>query len=827
MKKLGIAAIVIVALAAFSIIPVSAQGDPGAGCTAETKIYDTIHGDVYFEQQGFGYYNSMTKTFNNVPDGIKVARIYTGFWQGSLGKGGFFNITIQNATGSYTTDTYKACDPCPQATGCAPWQTARCDVLNDTINWDHNEYLDRVNMHDYDVGCGVQFVSFDATPYITPGSNRITVKTEPCSDCTRGGWDGRIYVIALLVVYENVSMPEITYWINEGAPYLEEGSDCDGPENHLSASKYFNGTHVNNPTRVRLWSLGWPHVINADTKLNDNNIGDPDITQSYGGYEILLRWKNIPTSYLDDTSNFLEYYDLNPVYERAFAEVLIVQGPSGKPDLTVTDINAYHNNTDCPAWFNLSNEIGVTVKNNGTTPAGASNASLYIDDEFFGKLPVSSLAAGASETVTFENWKPIGDDCLKTIDNVCYFNWSYKDYNFTAIADCDNDVAEPSEMNNETTVVERASYNGYMADEPLENVAHGTLHGHLIFTTGDGVYSSLYNYGDTQVTHYDIIISGNATVKLANLNVYYTWCKPKTGIELACPEMEVSIDGQVLPLEKAYNDVKCTCTGASWVYPWGNYVYNVTDYIDGSGTYTVTVKNNCTEKCKYFCPAAPGIVLVYEDENAPLIEYWVNKGADVLIGGRGSDGGYLAWWECINNATFTASTETRKVANATLGVVAPWGDDVPNDILFFNDVEVGRGVYNGYSTPYSKTIDSITMEVNSTNAQVGVNVTNVTALYLKGNDNVVGQADDGDNMMPANAFLVVEYKYKMPDLVITNKSETFEERRETLFQHWQQVKAAQTQSVLSIAHAVQHSTSRFVLTTTMRLTRATRRITAR
>jgi hypothetical protein len=107
MKKLGIAAIVIVALAAFSIIPVSAQGDPGAGCTAETKIYDTIHGDVYFEQQGFGYYNSMTKTFNNVPDGIKVARIYTGFWQGSLGKGGFFNITIQNATGSYTTDTYQ------------------------------------------------------------------------------------------------------------------------------------------------------------------------------------------------------------------------------------------------------------------------------------------------------------------------------------------------------------------------------------------------------------------------------------------------------------------------------------------------------------------------------------------------------------------------------------------------------------------------------------------------------------------------------------------------------------------------------------------------
>jgi hypothetical protein len=56
MKKRHIASIVMVAmvvLAAFSIIPVSAPGNPGAGCTSETKFYGTIHGGIYFEQLGF------------------------------------------------------------------------------------------------------------------------------------------------------------------------------------------------------------------------------------------------------------------------------------------------------------------------------------------------------------------------------------------------------------------------------------------------------------------------------------------------------------------------------------------------------------------------------------------------------------------------------------------------------------------------------------------------------------------------------------------------------------------------------------------------------
>ena len=438
------------------------------------------------------------------------------------------------------------------------------------------------------------------------------------------------------------------------------------------------------------------------------------------------------------------------------------------PDLTVTGINSYHNNIDCPSWFNLSNEINVTVKNNGDAAAGASKVSLYIEGDYgdtamyyFGKLPVPALGVGESHEVTFTDWVPIGDDCQQ---QPCNYMDSYKDYNFTAVADCDGEVEESDETNNATTTQDKTCYNGYTGDEPLENVEHGMLHGRVHYTTGNGSYGGLYSVGDSRTTGYNITIPAGASVEFAHLNVYYTWHYEK----MTCPQMEVTFtnttSGTVtLPFVKAYNDLKCTCPDAAWIFPWGNYVYDLTDYIPDGGEFSVTVTRTGGPS---FCIAAPGVDLVYADENAPLIEYWINEGADILLGGRRyPTSSNLAWWECMNNATFQASTETGKVVSATVGVATPWGDDVPDDILFFNDAEIGRGVYDGYGSPCSYTIDSLTMKIEGSNAQVGINVSNVTDLYLQGGDNMVSQADDGDNVMAGNAILVVEYE--IPTEVIT------------------------------------------------------------
>ena len=424
--------LLVVALAA-SATSVSAAGDPGAGCPCDTELYGTINGDIYFEQQGYSSVgNEMQKTFINVPSRIKYAKIYTGVWQGSPGKGGYYNITIANTgIGTYTTSTYKACDPCPTATGCLPCQPWRCDVLGNDTNIGWNGGLDLVNMHDYTVGCGVQFISFNATPYINPGQNTITVKTDACPDCYRGGWDGRIYLIALLVVYENQDMPQITYWINEGGLYLEKGSDCDGPTDHLDASKYFDGTYVTPVSRVKLYSLGWPHVINGTTKLNNNDIGPADITESHGGgyNEVMLRWTNINTGFVSGTSQYLTYHDDNPLYERAFAEALIIRGPSDKPDLLVPDIQFP------PAMRpSTSHTVTATVENQGGSNAGAFGVRLYVDGVPAGSIfSVPSLAAGASTTASFS--VSLAEGCRE----------------FRVVADCNSVITEDNEFNNERT----------------------------------------------------------------------------------------------------------------------------------------------------------------------------------------------------------------------------------------------------------------------------------------------------------------------------------------------------------------------------------------
>ena len=399
-------------------VPASASGNPGAGCAADTKFNGTIQGSVYLERQG-GLQNSpMTQTFENVPSNITIARIYTGIWGGSPGKGGFFNITIQNATdgsnGSYTTSTYQACDP----------DSGRCDVLNATLNNGTNYNLDKVNMHDYVTGCGAHFISFNATPYITPGTNTITVKTAGGAGCTGGNWDGRIYLVALLVVYENSSMPNTTYWINEGALYLSSGSDCS--DDAFYASTYFNGTNVSNPAKVKLWSLGWPNVIEAETKLNNYNLGSADIKEC-GGYNCLLKWNNVSAA-LNNVSNLLEYNDSTPGYERAHVEVLIVEGP-GKADLTVTDIGF-------PTVMRDGTNYTITanVENQGGNSTGAFNVSLYVGNVQNSTNQTVSLAAGQSTVVNFTNVS-LGKNC----------------YDFKVVADSGNNVTETAENNNERT----------------------------------------------------------------------------------------------------------------------------------------------------------------------------------------------------------------------------------------------------------------------------------------------------------------------------------------------------------------------------------------
>jgi hypothetical protein len=918
--------IVLIALLAALSTPVSAEYGPSA-CPCVTEYTGTINGDIYYKYYGGTFSQSESTVYTGVPDGIITAKIYTGVWGGSPGSpscpdGGTFQIEVNGHTSEYV-----ACDP-------GEPEEVRCSIVNEP------ECRDSVT------GCQVHHITYDATPYIVSGDNTVTVTTSNTGCC--GSWDGRIYFIALLVVHEDANMPEITYWINEGAVYMDTGSGCSPHADE--AFIYFNGTispgSVNN---VEYWTYGEPNNLAVNPDLNGNNIGAPDPDP-----EGRVKWNDIPPAYLDASSNLFYYYDPTGTYTRAQLSVLILEHGESSPDTTppytdghnpaksatdvpydtnivvhvtdggtgvdqstivmtvegsvvtpaitgtqadytltydpttdfgygqvvdvtvntsdlngtpnvmptdsysftiqelepstpflisgwvnnsagnpvnnplvnvtntntseiftaeataesnyyqvltssnnvsagnvlhfyarddsgnveefdhtvtesemnaggfeenitirfpytdlvVTGIDAYHNATDYPACFNLSNEIDIAVENAGTKAANSSHVSLYIDGEFYGKQSVPVIDPGCSETVQF-GWTPTGTDCE---DGGTPTNYTLK-----AVADCDGEIDEENEGNNESTTEETAYWAGYSADEPLNTAFHGTIHGGLDFTTGDGAYAGLYSPGVSTDIHYGITLPDGASVELARLDVYYTWSK--IGTTGVYPSMEVSITNAsgtyTLSTVVEYNDRPCDTPAITYDYPFGNYVYDLTPYVTESGTYTVTVENTGATGHS-FSIDPPGMVILYNDSTKPEYEYWILEGADLLEGGRRGGAGNLALGECINNAIIEGTIDLSTMASATLGLATPWGGDggYPS-YLYFNDIEIGKDVYHGYSSQYSETLNGMSMHIGSTNAQMGVNLTDVTTC-LAASDNVVGQGDDGDSMLVANVFMLLE-----------------------------------------------------------------------
>ena len=493
-SEMAIAVMVFVALAAFAM-PASASGDPGAGCPVDTLYHGTINGDVYFEHKGALSYSPAVQTFV-VPaaDEIKLAKIYTGVWSGSPGKGGAFNITIDNSAVSYTTMTYQSCDPCP-GPPCGYYpnnyqnDATRCDALRcvgvpsgtPPYNVPPNPVPLPDDIRGRITGCNVQSISFNATPYIVSGSNTITVKTcrEPQYPCNCTGWDGRVYLIALLVVYKNASMPEITYWIDEGAAYMEHGSACDGPLNHHTASYYFNGTSmISTPSTATYEVLGFPNVMYADnitgvssTELNGNNIGDPDHIGIAANKEVYVRYDDVlDDSYLLATGNLMDYWDSNSFYERSYVAWIVAKGPTS--DLVPED-------PKFPSMMrpNKNHTINVSIKNHGSLPTGSFNVSLFVNDVLNGTESAPGLGGGADTTVSFKN-----------------VSLPYSCYDFKVVADCYNQVTESNEGNNEVVRNYQVGYNivvdgnADFDDLVNESAEPGGLPTGSVVKAGDGTY---------------------------------------------------------------------------------------------------------------------------------------------------------------------------------------------------------------------------------------------------------------------------------------------------------------------------------------------------
>ena len=604
-------------------------------------------------------------------------------------------------------------------------------IVNDHVNRVSSDYL----------------MWYNVTDKILP-SNTAIVHTENQSGST---YDGRVKLIALIVAYnDTTSGKTIYYWVNRG-----HDVDTKSHDDYCAPPYYIGNTSfAASLTGVTIGDADLTAVYMASTDglytFNSNNINN--LTGPTGTYSGSNSWD--VTSTFNPSGNNIITYDRSEEYYKIPLAILTAEKQENKPDLEVTEINAFHNIVFMKTFFNLSNEVNVTVKNTGNATSDPSKVSLYEDSELIGKMDIPSLNSDESTTVQFM-WTPTGTDCEDS--------GSPYTYTLTAVADCDGVINEWDEGNNDSAISEPVYWIGWSADEHLNTVFHGTIQGGLYYTTGDGVYVSELYDGQSQITNYPDIstsIPSGAEIELARLNVYYTWSRNGQSSTGFYPSMNISItnstDTYFVESDEEYNDRPCS--GVTRNLPYGNYVYDITDYVKaGDNSIQVNV-TNVGSPGDNFCPAAPGIVIVYEDNTMPTYDYWIVEGADILEGGLRAGAGALDLNECIANATFTGSVNTGIVENATLGIVAGWaGGDTGaySSCYWFNDNLIGYddilGGWGGSS--YFRTVCDMSMRVGS-GAQLGVNVSDVTGLVVS-QDNKVSFGDDGDSMMAANAFLLV------------------------------------------------------------------------
>ncbi len=146
--------------------------------------------------------------YTSVPAGIvEDARLYVGVWAGTETKCGWVNTTLNGQI-----------------------------VGNVTLGGelDANPAYNLTHPSVYGSGHGVWWVAHNCTDEVTMGGlNRANATTEEIT----AGFDGRVNGIVLVVLYEDSDRAGYTkqYWVNEGNPNLNYGTDYD------NTTAWFNG----------------------------------------------------------------------------------------------------------------------------------------------------------------------------------------------------------------------------------------------------------------------------------------------------------------------------------------------------------------------------------------------------------------------------------------------------------------------------------------------------------------------------------------------------------------------------------------------------------
>lgn len=215
LKGMVMSALIIAAVfAAFSAPAAADYTFDGLAVKTVAGGNGTVQGDVYVcygDHAGLESAKTSPYLTNySLPDGtVKWARLYVGIWGGTDASKGWVNTTFNG----------------------------HCEG-NVSLNSSEDTATYSSGTNVYGSGWGVWTVSYNCTDNVSMDA------TNTAEAKTGGNIDGRVYGIALVVVYENTSLPKVQYWINEGNLNLNYG--VDDPDYAFNCDfSWFNGTAYN------------------------------------------------------------------------------------------------------------------------------------------------------------------------------------------------------------------------------------------------------------------------------------------------------------------------------------------------------------------------------------------------------------------------------------------------------------------------------------------------------------------------------------------------------------------------------------------------------
>jgi hypothetical protein len=303
----------------------------------------------------------------------------------------------------------------------------------------------------------------------------------------------------------------------------------------------------------------------------------------------------------------------------------------------------------------------------------------------------------------------------------------------------------------------------YAGDKPLTTVIHDVHRGGVEFTLGNSIYSGEMIYNDTYVVDFEVAVPPDANIKIARVYTYWVWSKK--GLESIYPLINASIchNGEVtyVSSDVRYTDIK----GFVERYDFfsGTDVYDLSDEISNNGTYSILLRNSATDG-RTFCLQGIGLLVVYESQHSPIVEYWVNEGCDMIYAEHG-----ITPNMATSTTYFKGKVDRDEVDRAYLITVSPsggyttGGKQIRNKLYFNEKTQVTpilgdiiRMLFGG-----GKVWKDVYVVTES--KQIALDEREVTN-YLKPVDNFASIQDSGDYLLATNAILVLESEHKGEDI---------------------------------------------------------------